>query len=212
MALNNYANLKTSIANWLGRTDLVNDIPDFITLAENDFNAKFVSAGYNKMINFLDFDADAETEALPTGFLGANAVYINASPKVSLQYVTPNQAFDMYGSSVTGQPVAYTILNDKIHFYPIPSGTYSVRMYYYKKFDALSGDTDTNDILNNHSDCYLFGALYFANTFIRGIDPNIVKEWLNFYNNAIERVVSLNETNKYNQDVPLILRGTTNTE
>ena len=61
MALNNYANLKTSIANWLGRTDLVNDIPDFITLAENDFNAKFVSAGYNKMINFLDFDADVRS-------------------------------------------------------------------------------------------------------------------------------------------------------
>ena len=130
MALNNYANLKTALANWLGRTDLVNDIPDFIKLAENDFNAKFVSAGFNKMVNFLDFDADAETELLPTGFLGANAVYINASPKVSLQYVTPNQAFDMYGSSVVGQPVAYTILNDKIHFYPIPDGTYSIRMYY----------------------------------------------------------------------------------
>ena len=212
MALNNYANLKTALANWLGRTDLVNDIPDFIKLAENDFNAKFVSAGFNKMINFLDFDADTETELLPTGFLGANAVYINASPKVSLQYVTPNQAFDMYGSSVVGQPVAYTILNDKIHFYPIPDGTYSIRMYYYKKFDALTNDADTNDILNNHSDCYLFGALYFANTFIRGIDQNIVKEWLNFYNNAIERVVSLNDTSKYNQDVPLIMRGTTSTE
>lgn len=212
MALNNYANLKTALANWLGRTDLVNDIPDFIKLAENDFNAKFVSAGFNKMINFLDFDADAETELLPTGFLGANAVYINASPKVSLQYVTPNQAFDMYGSSVVGQPVAYTILNDKIHFYPIPDGTYNIRMYYYKKFDALTNDSDTNDILNNHSDCYLFGSLYFANTFIRGIDQNIVKEWLNFYNNAIERVVSLNDTSKYNQDVPLIMRGTTSTE
>ena len=55
MALNNYANLKTSIANWLGRTDLVNDIPDFVTLAENDFNAKFVSAGFNKMVNFIEF-------------------------------------------------------------------------------------------------------------------------------------------------------------
>ena len=57
MALNNYANLKTSIANWLGRTDLVNDIPDFVTLAENDFNAKFVSAEFNKMVNFIDFDS-----------------------------------------------------------------------------------------------------------------------------------------------------------
>ena len=32
MALNNYANLKSSIANWLGRSDLTNEITDF----END--------------------------------------------------------------------------------------------------------------------------------------------------------------------------------
>ena len=88
-------------------------------------------------------------------------------------------------------------------------GRHTVKYLRHKGHDVVSY---TNDILQNHSDCYLFGALYFANTFIRGIDPNIVKEWLNFYNNAVERVVSLNDTSKYNQDVPLIMRGTTNTE
>ena len=36
MALNNYANLKSSIANWLGRSDLTNELSDFVSLAEQD--------------------------------------------------------------------------------------------------------------------------------------------------------------------------------
>ena len=38
MALVNYSDLKTSIADWLNRSDLTATIPDFITLAESGFN------------------------------------------------------------------------------------------------------------------------------------------------------------------------------
>ncbi len=41
MALSTYAELKTTIANWLNRTDLTSEIAeDFIVLAEADFNSK----------------------------------------------------------------------------------------------------------------------------------------------------------------------------
>ena len=35
MSLANYDGLKASVANWLNRTDLLTEIPDFIELAEN---------------------------------------------------------------------------------------------------------------------------------------------------------------------------------
>ena len=35
MALATYSDLKTTIANYLARSDLTSQIPDFITLAEN---------------------------------------------------------------------------------------------------------------------------------------------------------------------------------
>jgi len=38
MALGTYAQLKTSIADWLNRSDLTSAIADFITLAEADEN------------------------------------------------------------------------------------------------------------------------------------------------------------------------------
>ena len=40
MALANYSDLKTSIANWLNRSDLTSEIAnDFIVLTEADFNS-----------------------------------------------------------------------------------------------------------------------------------------------------------------------------
>lgn len=212
MALNNFANLKSSIANWLGRSDLTNEITDFIALAEQDFNSKLANAGYNKMINLETLSVNNEIQALPTGFLGVVSIYIDSNKKNSLQYVTPETAFSMYGGSLVGQPEVYTIISDNIHFYPMPDSTYSVKMYYIKKFDVLANDADTNDILSNHSDIYLYGSLYFSHTFIRGIDPTIIQEWLSFYNNGVERVVALNAKNKYNQDAPLIMRSTVNEE
>tara|TARA_R110002126_G_scaffold101090_2_gene232962 strand:+ start:154 stop:333 length:180 start_codon:yes stop_codon:yes gene_type:complete len=40
MALDNYSNLKTSIANFLARDDLTTEIDDFIDLTEADFNRR----------------------------------------------------------------------------------------------------------------------------------------------------------------------------
>ena len=140
MALNNFANLKSSIANWLGRSDLTNEITDFIALAEQDFNSKLANTGYNKMINLETLSVNNEIEALPTGFLGVLSIYIDSNKKNSLQYVTPETAFSMYGGSLVGQPEVYTIIGDNIHFYPMPDSTYSVKMYYYKKFDVLAND------------------------------------------------------------------------
>ena len=47
MAITNYSELKSAIADWLDRTDLTDQIPDFITLAEarhkRDFSWGFFS-------------------------------------------------------------------------------------------------------------------------------------------------------------------------
>ena len=40
MALTTFSGLKSSIADWLNRSDLTNQIADFIALTEADFNAK----------------------------------------------------------------------------------------------------------------------------------------------------------------------------
>ena len=74
MAISTYTELKASIANWLNRSDLSDEIADdFIKLAEADFNSKL---RVRKMITQSSFTIDSETEAVPTGFLQVRDLYI----------------------------------------------------------------------------------------------------------------------------------------
>ncbi len=74
MALATYSDLKTSLANWLNRTDLTTEIAeDFIVLAEKDFNSKL---RVRKMITQSSITVDSELVALPTGFLQVRDFYI----------------------------------------------------------------------------------------------------------------------------------------
>ena len=73
MALTTFAGLKSSIADWLNRSDLTTQIPDFIALAEADFNAKL---RIRQMEQIDAITIDSETESVPTGFIGVRSLYI----------------------------------------------------------------------------------------------------------------------------------------
>ena len=75
MALSTYAELKTSIANWLNRSDLTDEISDdFIKLVESEYNSKL---RIKAMLNSdSSFSIDAETVAVPSGFLQVRDFYI----------------------------------------------------------------------------------------------------------------------------------------
>ena len=137
MALTSYSTLKTSIANWLNRTDLTDEIADdFIVLTEADFNSKL---RIRKMIDQSSFTIDTETEALPTGYLQVRDMYIlSGNTKYPLTYQTPSQMDSTVGTSTTGRPSSFTILGDTFRFSPKPDTSYTGYINYYKTFDALS--------------------------------------------------------------------------
>ena len=98
MALATYANLKTSIANWLNRSDLTTEIAeDFIVLTEADFNSKL---RVRKMISSTSITIDSETESIPTDFLQVRDFFITeGGTKYALKYITPAQMDQIRGSS-----------------------------------------------------------------------------------------------------------------
>jgi hypothetical protein len=186
MALNTYSALKTSVANWLNRTDLTDEIVDFISLTEADFNSKL---RIRKMISETTITIDAETEDLPTGFLQIRDFFIvSGSTKLPLRYMTPSQMDSIKGTSTTGTPEVYTILGDKLRFAPKPDSTFTATLNFYKKFDALSDSNTSNFILSDHPSIYLYGALYHATNFLGGIDKMLVQKWQQMYATAMERL------------------------
>lgn len=202
MALNNYSNLQTSIANFLARDDLTTEIVDFVALTEADFNRRL---RIRAMENSSSFTIDSETETLPTGFLQARSFVIPTNPKTALQFMTPFHQAETQGSSETGKPRAYSIEGTNFRFSPTPDATYTATLVFYKAFDSLSVSVATNHILTNHPDVYLYGALYFASTFIRGMDPQTVSQFKAQYESALQQVEMADEKDKYNA-TPLVQR------
>ena len=174
MALSTYTELKSSIANFLNRSDLTTEIQDdFIKLTEADFNAKL---RIRQMEQNDDVTINAELVTVPTGFIAVRSFHIlSASTKYHLEYITPGNMFEIKGGSTSGMPRTYTIESDNgtesFRFAPQPDTSYTGKLQYYKAFTALSDSNTSNYILASHPSVYLYGALYHASNFIGGIDP-----------------------------------------
>lgn len=205
MALSTYTELKSTIANWLNRSDLTSVIAeDFIVLAEADFNSKL---RISQMHSQTTITIDSETESTPTGFLQARDFYIlRNTNKHPMSYLSPAQMDSIKGTSMSGIPVAYTILGSTFRFAPRPADSYSGILNFYKKFDALSATNTSNYILTDHPAIYLYGSLFHASNFLGGIDPNQSQQWSQMYQTALERA-ELNDREDQFSASPLQIRS-----
>jgi len=165
MAISNYTELQTAVANWLDRDDLTARIPEFIALAEARFNRvlrlRSMEAKYT-----ANTVASQRNLALPTGYIQMRNFQVNTSPLTTLSYVTPEIYDRLWGGSTGGTPKFYTILANEVSFGPIPGSVMEVEMLFYKKFDNLSGSVATNWLITNAPDIYLYGSMLEAEPFI----------------------------------------------
>jgi len=166
MAISNYTELQTAVANWLDRDDLSARIPEFIELCEARFNRTLRIRAMETLDESVDTVAGTSTIALPTGYIQMRDIHLIANPIVQLQYVTPEIYNRIYAGSSSGKPQVYTIIANNIKFGPTPDVVYDVSMLYYKKFDALSDSSPTNWVITNAPDVYLYGALLEAEPFL----------------------------------------------
>ena len=205
MALSTYTELKSTIANWLNRSDLSSEIADdFIKLTEADFNSKL---RIRKMITQVSITIDNETESLPSDFLQVRDFYIvSGSRKYPLRYMTPSQMDQTKGTSNTGLPLAYTILGDTFRFMPKPDDEYAGTLNYYKKFSALTSTNTTNFILSDHPAIYLYGSLFHAANFLGGYNPQQVQTWQQMFATSMERLEQNDREDQYSGS-PLQVRS-----
>jgi len=205
MALNNYANLKTAIANFLARDDLTSEIDDFIDLTEADFNRRLRIRAMETVDSA--FIINAETEGIPTGFLQVRSfILTSTSPDRALVLMSPFHQANTQGFNNVGNPQAYSVEGTNFRFSPVPGTNVTARLSFYKAFDAINATTTTNHILTNHPDVYLYGALYFASTFIRGMDQGTVVQFKTQYESALKQVEDADDLDKYN-GTPLVQRS-----
>ena len=171
MAISNYTELKTAVANWLDRDDLTDRIPEFIALAEARFN-RVLRLRSMEVKYTADTVAGQRNLALPASYIQMRNFQVNTSPLTTLSYVTPEIYDRVWGGSTSGTPKFYTILANEVSFGPIPATIMEVEMLFYKKFDNLASATTSgypdsiNWLLTNAPDIYLYGTMLEAEPFI----------------------------------------------
>ena len=165
MAINTYSTLQTAVANWLDRSDLTDRIPEFISLAEATFNRVLRLRAMETTVADATPSGSKE-DALPSGYLQMREIHLATTPVVSLAYITPEIMYRIRAGSTSGKPNSYTIVGDNILFGPTPDGAYDYSITYYKAFDALGDDAQTNWLVLNAPDLYLYGTLLQAEPFL----------------------------------------------
>lgn len=165
MAITNYSELKSSIADWLNRADLDQQVPDFISLAESTLNDVMRSS-------FMATSAVASITAgkatLPSDALELIYVQVASTEDEPLEQVTPQQLLMLRRNRTraAAAPRFFAVIGRELLVTPTPAGAASLDLSYYRKIPALSDAAPTNWLLEQAPHIYLYTSLLHATPFL----------------------------------------------
>lgn len=95
----------------------------------------------------------------------------------------PRREAARYGED-TGEPIAYFIEEDQVHFIPVPDGVYTIEHVYYAYEATLTNDTDVPELPDRYIDLLVAHAIMLIGIKIRDNDlynmgDNERKDWYN---------------------------------
>jgi hypothetical protein len=185
MALTTYAELKTSVGDWLNRSDLTTAIPDFISLAEAQIERVLRT---RQMIKRSTASIADEYNAFPTDFLEAKSFKLDTNPVTAMTFQTVDAMDRLTNTTYTanGKPLYFTVVGTQIRVLPIPDTTYTGELVYYAQLSKLSTSNTTNWLLTQAPDIYLYGALLQAAPYLQ--DDARINVWSQLYQSGIEQL------------------------
>jgi len=157
MSLDTYDNLKLEIIDFSHREDLALKLDTFIDMAEQD-----MFANPDEVLRVRGQETRLETVtsgqflALPADFQSMRSVQlVTGGGDLELCYRAPAQMKQEPG---TGRPQYFTVTS-QIEFERVPDTNYDIVLQYYAIPTPLSSANQTNAILTEFPNIYLFGAL-----------------------------------------------------
>ena len=201
MAITNYSDLKTTVANYLARTDLTAQIPDFIHLAEVRLRRDLRIRQMLRSVQTIMTGGDA-TVSLPSDFLELRDLFINTNPIRDLQYLTPSLLSRNGRGTESGLPVFYSIIGADFKFAPVPDSNYTLEMLYYSAPTLLSDLNTSNTFLANAPDLLLYGSLIEAEPYL--MNDARIQLWAGMYDRGLSALNSSDDRSE-SSGVPLTM-------
>lgn len=200
MSLTTYSGLQAAIANWLNRTDLTAEIPDFISLLESRLAHEVRIPTIEKKF-IVNVDSEGYS-TIPADFLEIKDIFYNDAP---LSRVSISKIHNFVANS--GTPIYFAREANKLHFYPIPTMTDSdkLEMIYYHEVAALTDAAPTNILLSTVPELYLYGSLSEASKFLDHLNEG--QRWEDAYQQAFARAMMHLRHSEFSGSTPEIFNG-----
>jgi hypothetical protein len=164
MALTNYGELKTSIADWLARDDLTTQIPDFIALFEARARREY---GAQALASKSLLTTTANQPTLSLGVTPRSITYLGHDDGEDMRQGGIEEINRM--GTLNAKPTlwAWETGTQTVRLFPVPDAAYDLVLYYSSGLNGLTSDSDANWLLTNYPDIYLFGSLLQARKYLQ---------------------------------------------
>jgi hypothetical protein len=194
MAITTYTELQAAITSRLHRNDLSSVIPDFIAFAEKRMQRELRLSGLEST-DTITCVAGTPDYALPADFKAFRSVNIAGDPVRNLEYLTPETADKLFGTSSASKPYGYSLIGGRIYLFYTPDSDYTVNIIYYAKPTALSEANQTNYFITELPDALLYASMVAASTHIK--DDNAVQRWATLYQSEINNIKEADQEDKW---------------
>lgn len=165
MAITTYSDLQQTIADWLNRADLDQQIPDFIQLAESTLNDVLRSS---YMVSSTTVALSSGRATLPTGALEIIYTQVEDSPTQPLEQISPQQLVMLRRARTraAASPRFYAVIGRELVVTPTPSEATSLDVDFYEQIPALGDSNTSNWLLDEAPHVYLYTSLLHATPFL----------------------------------------------
>jgi len=194
MPITTYAELKTTIADFLNRDDVAAISDTFISNAEDDLNLQLRHWRQEKRSTA---EIDTQYSAIPADMLEIIRFYTTSGDTRPLELISQSEMLDrkFRNLNTSGQPAYYALTAGELEVYPVPDGTYTSELYYYSRIPALSDSNTSNWVLDYYSSAYLYGSLIHSAPYLK--DDARIQVWAALYQRTIDAINTESEKAKY---------------
>ena len=195
-----YATLKTDVASWLVDATATDKIPSFIALAE-------AAIRRDVRVPAMDLTASAPLVAgvitLPADFIEVKRLVIDGYV-YTFKPVEVFQQLETDGYATAGSAGRhYTRVGQTLRI--LNGGTSTYSLLYVARFAPLTADTDTNWLLTNARDVYLFKSLHYGAAWLR--DKPAAESYEAMYQGAMNALVMAERMSQFSGPLSMNVSG-----
>ncbi len=191
--LESYSDLIDTVADYLNRVDLKDNVPTFIRMAETDFDRR---VRHPLMMKNVAAQVTEGYVPLPDDLVETYTIDIPSFTRRAIEFI-PAEAYRRMSHAQRNNGVIYCSLEgNQINFLgPPPKDGSVVNLRYYAQVPRLGPLVSSNWLLRKYPDAYLYGTLFQSAVYTG--DDNNLSQWAQIISGLIDAIRKANDDARF---------------